>query len=66
MSDPIFETNGIEEKYLWMWYCSKCHSTLPPFVHEKEQPCPYCGEGTLQKVKVDEISGKFFGRKVKP
>ena len=54
--DPIFETKGWEDRYLWMWYCDKCHSTLPPFIHDKEQPCPYCEEGgTLKKVRVEEV-----------
>jgi len=54
MSDPIFETDGMTDCYLWMWYCPECHSTLPPFTFEKEQQCPYCKKGKLRKAKVEQ------------
>jgi len=54
--DPVFETDGMaEDVYLWMWYCPNCHSTLPPFMFDKEQECPYCGKGRLQKQKVETL-----------
>lgn len=55
MTDPIFETDGMVDCYLWMWYCPECHSTLPPFMFEKEgESCPCCGIGKLQKAKVEQ------------